>query len=145
MIHQVVCLYCETVTGSTLEPNRTTVCGACRYRPDRSELREIIAGQRPWARPLSFWANRDAALSDDEAARAQSAWDRWQNWVRAFNDAYAGCRCSPEERINGRHNLSCDAPQRHALLAGLPVEDRTAYEQYRRTLAVTDVGNSALE
>jgi hypothetical protein len=131
----VRCLYCKIITGHSLERGRTTVCDKCRMRLDRSELREVLAGQRPWARPLWFFANTQGAMPDEEAARAQAAWDRWQRWVHTYNNAHMGCTCSHEERANGhRRSLDClpecFAPPREAALAALPLSDRTAYEDY---------------
>lgn len=71
------CLYCDKVTG---HPGYwiKTVCGDCVWRSDRDERREVEAGMRPWARPLSFWVSffkqrpmSDAELAECVAKKAQ--------------------------------------------------------------------------
>lgn len=77
MRHPATCVYCGRRTGTTFEPQRT-VCGRCRWDAARDEGREVAAGMRPWARPLSFWVGYFGwkALPDAEAAIEQSRWER---------------------------------------------------------------------
>jgi hypothetical protein len=53
--YPVLCLYCDKRTGLASERGRRVVCYGCAWRRDRDEAREIAAGMKPWARPLSFW------------------------------------------------------------------------------------------
>jgi len=75
------------------------VCGRCRWDVPRDEAREVAAGMRPWARPLSFWVGYFGwkALPDAEAAIEQ---DRWEM-------AAGRARNRPKKRP-GRMSFSCD-------------------------------------
>jgi hypothetical protein len=80
MRHPVTCEYCGRCTGTASEPQRRTICYGCHWDAERDEAREVAAGMRPWARPLSFWVSYFGwkALSDAEAAIEQAKWNRQQ-------------------------------------------------------------------
>ena len=84
----VTCVYCGRRTGISHEPDRKSVCYGCQWSADKDERREIAAGMRPWARPLSFWVRFFGwqALPDAEAAIEQAKWDRQQAAIRIRND-----------------------------------------------------------
>jgi hypothetical protein len=90
--NRCTCLYCGIVTGISDRPGRKTVCGRCVWAPERSEARELAAGMRPWARPLSFWVHffGQTPVDDETAAHAQAKWDAEQQRIREFNDAHMG-------------------------------------------------------